>query len=233
MGPRTDRLSHTGRSCGAHAEFSVAVRAADPRAKFIATGQDPDRYQAWNAAQLSLGPGFYECLSTHMVVDAGQVVKADASPEFSPKRCSQCLWASRGMLRDMKHGDSYPRMKNVNLALTENLFRAPFNLRIIRHRASPSTATWVAHSTQRACLNTLIRVADITPISDLTGAVEFGRLWEKRGITYGVPTYWALRMCSQRGCRKFAGDGSGRRPLRCPGGIAPVLTFPMCRTWMW
>jgi alpha-N-arabinofuranosidase len=45
-------------------------------------------------------------------------------------------------------------------------------------------------------LNMLIRAADITPISDLTGAVEFGRLWEKRGITYGVPTYWALRMYS-------------------------------------
>ena len=43
-------------------------------------------------------------------------------------------------------------------------------------------------------LNMLMRVADITPISHLTGAVEFGRLWEKRGITYVVPTYWALRM---------------------------------------
>jgi alpha-N-arabinofuranosidase len=45
-------------------------------------------------------------------------------------------------------------------------------------------------------LNTLIRVADFVPIANMTGAVEFGRLWEKRGITYGVPSYWAFRMYS-------------------------------------
>jgi alpha-N-arabinofuranosidase len=72
-------------------------------------------------------------------------------------------------------------------------------------------------------LNTLIRVADFMPISDLTGAVEFGRLWEKRGITYGVPTYWALRMYSNAGVanlletkvdvdRYDVRDGSSRVP---------------------
>ena len=34
-------------------EFSAAVRKADPNAIFIATGQDPDRYKEWNAAQLT------------------------------------------------------------------------------------------------------------------------------------------------------------------------------------
>jgi len=49
---------------------------------------------------------------------------------------------------------------------------------------------------QAGMLNTLIRAADITPISNMTSIVEFGRLWDKRGITYGVPSYWALRMYS-------------------------------------
>ena len=45
-------------------------------------------------------------------------------------------------------------------------------------------------------LNTLIRVADFTPISDMTGLVEFGGIWKKRGRVYGVPAYWAFRMYS-------------------------------------
>ena len=45
-------------------------------------------------------------------------------------------------------------------------------------------------------LNTLLRVADFVPIANMTGIVEYGRLWEKRGITYGVPSYWAFHMYS-------------------------------------
>ena len=180
-------------------EFSVAVRAIDPRAKFIATGQDPDRYQAWNAAQLSLGPGFYEYLSTHMVVDSSHVVKPNASPEFLAEAMFAMPVGIERMLRDMKKQiDADPRMKNVNLALTENLFRAPFAPSPPDYPAPhiPEYRNMGGALYAAGMLNALIRVADFTPISDLTGAVEFGRLWEKSGITYGVPTYWALRMYS-------------------------------------
>ena len=37
--------------------FSEAIRQIDPRARLIATGQDPDHYAAWNAAQLTNPPG--------------------------------------------------------------------------------------------------------------------------------------------------------------------------------
>jgi alpha-N-arabinofuranosidase len=45
-------------------------------------------------------------------------------------------------------------------------------------------------------LNTLMRVADFTPIADMTGLIEFGGIWQKRARTYGVPAYWAFRMYS-------------------------------------
>ena len=72
-------------------------------------------------------------------------------------------------------------------------------------------------------LNSLIRVADFVPIANMTGAVEFGRLWEKRGITYGVPSYWAFRMYSNadvanlletkvEGARYSIKDGAPRTP---------------------
>jgi len=42
----------------------------------------------------------------------------------------------------------------------------------------------------------LLRVADIVPISDMTGIIEFGGIWKKRGRVFGAPSYWAFRMYS-------------------------------------
>jgi alpha-N-arabinofuranosidase len=180
-------------------DFSTAVRKADPRATFIATGADPDRYKEWNAAQLTSGPGFYEYLSTHLVVNSGQVQKPDASPEFLAQSLFGIPVGIERMMREMKlqiYAD--PRMKNVKLALTENLFRAPFAPSPPDYPAPhiPEYKNMGGAIFEAGMLNMLMRVSDITPISHLTGAVEFGRLWEKRGITYVVPTYWVLRMYS-------------------------------------
>jgi alpha-N-arabinofuranosidase len=180
-------------------EFSAAVRKADPRATFIATGADPDRYKEWNAAQLTSGPGFYEYLSTHLVVNSGLVQKPDASPEFLAESLFGIPVGIERMMREMKvQIDADPRMKNVKLALTENLFRAPFAPSPPDYPAPhiPEYKNMGGAIYEAGMLNMLMRVADITPISHLTGAVEFGRLWEKRGITYVVPTYWVLRMYS-------------------------------------
>jgi alpha-N-arabinofuranosidase len=45
-------------------------------------------------------------------------------------------------------------------------------------------------------LNMLLRNADIVPISDMTGIIEFGGIWKKRGRVFGVPAYWVFRMYS-------------------------------------
>jgi alpha-N-arabinofuranosidase len=42
----------------------------------------------------------------------------------------------------------------------------------------------------------LIRNADIVPISDMTGVIEFGGIWKKRGRVYGTPAYYAFSMYS-------------------------------------
>ena len=44
--------------------------------------------------------------------------------------------------------------------------------------------------------NILLRNADIVPVSEMTGLIEFGGLWKKRGKVYGVPPYWAFKMYS-------------------------------------
>ena len=45
-------------------------------------------------------------------------------------------------------------------------------------------------------LNMLLRNSDIVPLSDMTGLIEFGGIWKKRGRVFGVPAYWVFRMYS-------------------------------------
>ena len=49
----------------------------------------------------------------------------------------------------------------------------------------------------RGFLNMLLRNADIVPVSDMTGIIEFGGIWKKRGRVFGVPAYWVFRLYSQ------------------------------------
>lgn len=180
-------------------EFSAAVRKVDPKAILIATGADPDRYKDWNAAQLSSGPGFYEYLSTHLVVNAGQTLKPDPSPEFLAQAMFAIPVGIERMISGMKAQiDADPRMKNVKLAFTERLFRAPYapappDIPTPREAEFRNLGGAIFEA---GILNMMMRVADVVPISHMTSATEFGRVWEKRGIIFTPPNYWALRMYS-------------------------------------
>ena len=181
-------------------EFSAAVRKADPRAKLIATGEDPDKFQKWNAAQLALGPGVYDYLAAHLVVDTASVRNPNPSPEFIAQAMFAVPVGIEQKLHDMKKQiDADPRMRGrIGLALTEWLFRAPFSPAPpdLEPRRLPEYRNLGGAICAAGMLNTLIRVADFTPIANMTSIVEYGRLWEKRGITYGVPSYWTMRMYS-------------------------------------
>jgi len=42
----------------------------------------------------------------------------------------------------------------------------------------------------------LLRVADNVPVVDMTGIIEFGGIWKKRGRVFGAPSFWGFRMYS-------------------------------------
>ena len=42
-------------------------------------------------------------------------------------------------------------------------------------------------------LNMVMRNSDVVSVSDMTGIMEFGGIWKKRGQVYGAPAYWVLR----------------------------------------
>jgi alpha-N-arabinofuranosidase len=186
------------RVAGRTREFSDAVRKADPRATLIATGQDPDRFESWNAAQLRNAPEALNYLSTHFVVRTSDVQKTDPSREFIAQAALALPVGLERQLRVMKRQlDGDPKSRGrVNIAFTEWLFSGPV-------AQAPMFGNLGGALCAAGLLNTLMRVADFTPISDMTGLIEFGGIWQKNGRVYGVPAYWAFRMYSTADATKL------------------------------
>ena len=44
--------------------------------------------------------------------------------------------------------------------------------------------------------NMLLQNANIVPISDMTGIIEFAGIWKKHSLVYATPSYYAFRMYS-------------------------------------
>ncbi|MDQ6676326.1 MAG: hypothetical protein M3Z09_03420 [Acidobacteriota bacterium] len=171
--------------------FSAAIRAADPEARLIATGADPDRFHDWNATQLQLGPAAFNYLSTHFVVRTADVLKTNASREFVAQAALALPVGLETQLRSMKKQiDADPTTRNrIGIAFTEWLFAGPAGQAPMYDNLGGALAA-------AGFLNMLMRVSDFTTISDMTGNIEFGGIWQKRGRVYGVPAYWAFRMYS-------------------------------------
>jgi alpha-N-arabinofuranosidase len=168
--------------------FSDAVRRVDPGARLIATGQDPDRFEEWNAAQLTIAPGAFDYLSTHFVV-GDRVLLDDPSPEFRIRARLALPVGLERRLRMMKDQIDAEARGDVQLAFTEWLFHGQ------PHRV-PRFDNMGGALCTAGFLNTLMRVAEFTPVADMTGLIEFGGITKRRATVYGVPAYWAFRMYS-------------------------------------
>ncbi len=170
--------------------FSDAVRAVDPNAKLIATGGDEDSYPDWNATQLT-NADVFDYLSTHFVVTNDRMVRENSSPDFISQADFALPVGLERKLRAMTEqiqANSQARDK-VKIAFTEWLFWAG-NDRVPRYDNMGGALCTAGF------LNMLLRVADIVPISDMTGIIELGGIWKKRGRVFGAPSYWAFRMYS-------------------------------------
>jgi alpha-L-arabinofuranosidase len=167
-------------------EVSEAVRGVDPTARLIATGGDEDSFHNWNAAQLTNPPGTFDYLSTHFVVN-DDTQTHNATAEF---RTMASLALPTGLEKQMhaihEQIQQSPHRDHVKTAFTEWLMIS--NSRTGLHFTNMGGALFAG-----GFLNMIIRNSDIVPISDMTGIMEFGGIWKKRGQVYGAPAYWVLR----------------------------------------
>ena len=170
--------------------FIDAVRKVDPNAKWIATGGDEDFYRDWNETQLTNAEAF-DYLSTHFVVTDDRVEQQNPTADFIAQADFALPVGLERKLREM-HDEiqENPQARDrVKTAFTEWLFWA-------RQGDAPRYDNMGGAICTAGFLNTLMRVADIVPIADMTGIMEFGGIWKKRGDVFGAPSYWAFRMYS-------------------------------------
>jgi alpha-N-arabinofuranosidase len=174
-------------------QFSEAIRRVDPRARLIGTGQDPDNYQSWNAAQLSNPPGTFPFLSTHFVVTTDRLQQPHADPDtMAMDGFALPVELGRRLRKMQQQINETPAYRDkVHIAFTEWLWvccdgRRPAN--------APKWDNMGGAVITAGFLNMLIGNADVVPISDMTGIVEFAGIWKKRARVFGTPAYYAFQL---------------------------------------
>jgi alpha-N-arabinofuranosidase len=171
--------------------FSQAIRKVDPNAKLIATGGDMDWFHDWNAAQLSDPADTFNYLSTHFVVTTDQTKLPHPSADFIAQATFALPVELGRKLREAQDQiNSTPAFANkAHLAFTEWLY--------VAHRTDAPKFTNMGGAIGTAgFFNMLFRNADIVPISDMTGIMEFAGIWKKHGQVYASPAYYAFQMYS-------------------------------------
>lgn len=176
-------------------EFSKAIRAVDPNARLIATGQDPDHYREWNGAQLEDPPNTFSFLSTHFVVTTDRVEDRNSTPDAIASATFALPVELGRRLRAMQRqiDESANFRDKAHLAFTEWLFVC------CRDDSAVNAPQWGNMGGAVAAggfFNMLIQNADVVPISDMTGIIEFAGIWKRRARVYGTPVYYAFRMYS-------------------------------------
>ncbi len=174
--------------------FSDAVRAVDPHARLIATGADPDHYEQWNAAQLTNPPGTFDFLSTHFVVTTDRLEQKNAPPDTVASDAFAMPVGLARKLREMQQQiNSKPGYRaRAHIAFTEWLWVCCGG-----RNNFPNAPRW--DNTGGAVitggfLNMLLDNADIVPISDMTGIMEFAGIWKKHGQVFATPAYYVFRL---------------------------------------
>jgi len=170
-------------------DASQAIRKVDPTAKLIATGQDPDAYQKWNAAQLTNSLGTFNYLSTHFVVTTDATVSKNPSADFlALATFALPVELGRRLQKMQDQINGTPAFANkAHIAFTEWLY--------VAHRNDAPRFTNMAGAIGAAAFfNMLMKNAEVVPISDMTGIMEFAGIWKKRSQVYAAPAYYAFEM---------------------------------------
>ncbi len=183
------------------AAFSKAIRAVDPAATIIATGQDPDVFTAWNAAQLGNPVGTMDLISSHFVVTTDDLRWTGATDDFRAMASFAMPAELERRFQSMTQQiDSTPHRGHVKIAFTEWLWGGKHfdhHKQINTGPPTPIYDNFAGALTTASTFNMLIRASDMVPVSDMTGVIEFAGIWKRRGQVYGTPASYVFRMYSE------------------------------------
>ncbi len=176
--------------------FSRAVRAVDPKAKIIATGEGPIGPGKWNAAQLTNPPGTFGDLSLHFILGTNHPVDEQAGPDFVAAAAYALPFAvGPDFDKVQAQVDAQPDLRGkVHFAVTEWLFNSKGYGERNFTDESPSWMNEGGAVMAAGFLNTVLRHTDDVNLTDMTGLMEFAGVWKRREQVYAVPAFYAFQM---------------------------------------
>lgn len=168
-----------------------AIRDMVPNETMIfANGADVDFYKDWNAALINNAGPDLSFLATHFVVGMDDMVDKSADRDTTlgadfaiPVGVANALEPLRAQIdsNDATRG-------RVKVAFTEWLFASPDGSDLPRWDnlgGAIITGAW---------MNMILTHGDFVPVSDMTGLMEFGGIYKRRGRVYVTPQYWAFSL---------------------------------------
>lgn len=165
---------------------SNAVRKVDPGARLIATGGDGGLFHDWNAQQLTNPADSFDYLSSHFIVTEN-VLLAGATDEFRTMAMLAAPWGLSERIHAMKQQAVEAHRPKLRFAFTEWLMIA------INSHTVPNYNNMGGALFAGGFLNAMMRNSDAVSIANMTGILEFGGIWKKRGQVYASPAYWVQR----------------------------------------
>ena len=72
----------------------------------------------------------------------------------------------------------------------------------------------------------ILRNADIVPVSDMTGIIEFAGLWKKRSQVFGTPSYYAFEMFSSANPTAALAVENDSPTYSVQGGVTRIPEIP-------
>jgi alpha-N-arabinofuranosidase len=205
-------------------EFSKAVRAVDPDAEIIATGQGPLSDGKWNAAQLTNPQGTFNYLSLHFILGTNRPAWQAATQDFTAAAAYALPYAVGPRFDEVQSQiDAHPELHgSVHQAVTEWLFNSKGNGERNFTDQSPSWMNEGGAVMAAGFLNTVLRHTAEIKITDMTGIMEFAGIWKKREQVYAVPAYYVFELYTAAAGNTVLPVSTDSGTYSVAGGVRPL-----------
>ena len=178
--------------------FSRALRPISKDATLMATGETPNGFEKWNAAQLANPPGTFDMLTTHFIVGTNHVRLSPYTPDFMAAAAYAVPYALGADLDRMQAQiDATPGYKDTaHLAVTEWLFNSKGEGERNFTNESPSSRNEGGAVMIASTFNTYFRHNGQVKLVDMTGLMEFAGIWKRREQVFASPAYYVFQLYS-------------------------------------
>jgi alpha-N-arabinofuranosidase len=164
----------------------------------MATGESPNSFKSWNAAQLTNPPGTFDLLTMHFITGTNHVRLNSYTPDFMAAAAYAVPYALGPDLDRMQaQMDAMPGYKGkAHFAVTEWLFNSKGEGERNFTNESPSSRNEGGAVMIASTFNTYFRHNAQVKLVDMTGLMEFAGIWKRREQVFASPAYYVFQMYS-------------------------------------